>query len=137
MIVVEKCNDNEPQIKVPIFKKFRDKRKAKKGSWRIPEKTLLIVALLATCNSEESPEIFCNAEIKPSGFLVNSIAVASAKNSLFLETASCINLPKIGANIKNINPIIPVITPPIIPAKTVISIFLKFLYIFMSLFFYL
>ncbi len=30
MIVVEKCNDNEPQIKVPIFKKFRDKRKAKK-----------------------------------------------------------------------------------------------------------
>lgn len=30
MIVVEKCNDNEPQIKVPILKKFRDKRKAKK-----------------------------------------------------------------------------------------------------------
>ncbi|MBQ7115469.1 MAG: O-antigen ligase family protein [Clostridia bacterium] len=30
MIVVEKSNDHEPQIKVPIFKKFRDKRKAKK-----------------------------------------------------------------------------------------------------------
>ena len=30
MIVVEKCNDTEPQIKVPILKKFRDKRKAKK-----------------------------------------------------------------------------------------------------------
>ena len=30
MIVVEKCNDTEPQIKVPIFKKFRNKRKNKK-----------------------------------------------------------------------------------------------------------
>jgi hypothetical protein len=30
MIVVEKCNDTEPQIKVPILKKFREKRKAKK-----------------------------------------------------------------------------------------------------------
>ncbi len=30
MIVVEKCNDTEPQIKVPIFQKFREKRKAKK-----------------------------------------------------------------------------------------------------------
>jgi len=30
MIVVEKCNDNEPQIKVPILKKFREKQKAKK-----------------------------------------------------------------------------------------------------------
>ena len=28
--LVEKCNDTEPQIKVPILKKFRDKRKAKK-----------------------------------------------------------------------------------------------------------
>ena len=31
MIVVEKCNDTEPQIKVPILKKFREKRKAKKA----------------------------------------------------------------------------------------------------------
>ncbi len=30
MIVVEKCNDTEPQIKVPILKKFREKRKQKK-----------------------------------------------------------------------------------------------------------
>lgn len=30
MIVVEKCNDTEPQIKVPILKKFRNKRKNKK-----------------------------------------------------------------------------------------------------------
>lgn len=30
MIVVEKCDDGEPQIKVPIFKKFRERRKNKK-----------------------------------------------------------------------------------------------------------
>lgn len=30
MIVIEKCNDHEPQIKVSIFKKFREKRKLKK-----------------------------------------------------------------------------------------------------------
>ena len=30
LIVVEKSNDTEPQVKVPIFKKFREKRKAKK-----------------------------------------------------------------------------------------------------------
>lgn len=29
-IVIEKCNDHEPQIKVSIFKKFREKRKFKK-----------------------------------------------------------------------------------------------------------
>jgi hypothetical protein len=30
MIVVEKCDDGEEQVKIPILKKFRDKRKAKK-----------------------------------------------------------------------------------------------------------
>lgn len=32
LIVVEKCNDTEPQVKVPILKKFREKRKAKKAA---------------------------------------------------------------------------------------------------------
>ena len=45
------------------------------------------------------------ADIKPSGFLVNWTAVLSAKNSLFLDKASCINEPNIGDNIKNIKPI--------------------------------
>jgi hypothetical protein len=30
MIVVEKCDDGEEQVKIPNLKKFRDKRKAKK-----------------------------------------------------------------------------------------------------------
>jgi hypothetical protein len=30
MIVVEKCDDGEAQEKIPILKKFRDKRKIKK-----------------------------------------------------------------------------------------------------------
>ena len=41
------------------------------------------VALLATFNSLGSPEIFNRAEINPSGFLVNSTAVASAKTLFF------------------------------------------------------
>jgi len=49
------------------------------------------VALFATFSSLPSLDILVSAEINPSGFLVNSIAVASAKNSLFLESASCIN----------------------------------------------
>ncbi len=46
------------------------------------------VALLAVFSSFGSLDIFCKAEINPSGFLVNSTAVASAKNSLLLDTAS-------------------------------------------------
>ncbi|MNT71850.1 hypothetical protein D3C72_2103850 [compost metagenome] len=60
--------------------------------------------MLAECNWLESASNFCKADINPSGFLVNSIAVASAKNSLFLDIASCINCPKIGARIKNTKP---------------------------------
>ena len=63
------------------------------------------VALLATFNWFGSPEILIRAEINASGFLVNSIAVASARNSLFLEIASYINCPNIGAKIRKINPI--------------------------------
>jgi hypothetical protein len=44
-----------------------------------------------TFNSTSCFEIFSNAFIKPSGFLVNKTLPASAKNSLFLEIASCIN----------------------------------------------
>ena len=75
------------------------------------------VALLATFNSLGSLEIFCKAEIRPSGFLVNSIAVASAKNSLFLEIASCISFPKIGERIKNIRPIIINIALPLLSSS--------------------
>ncbi len=62
------------------------------------------VDLFAECNSFGSPDIFCNAEIRPSGFLVNFADVASARNSLRLDTANCINLPNIGASIRNIKP---------------------------------
>lgn len=62
------------------------------------------VDLFAECSSFGSLDIFCKAEINPSGFLVNLTEVASARNSLRLETASCISLPKIGASIKNIKP---------------------------------
>ena len=62
--------------------------------------------MLAVFNSSGSAEIFSNADINPSGFLVSSTAEASAKYSLLLESASFIRLPKIGAKIKQINPII-------------------------------
>ena len=32
MIIVEKCDDGEEQVKIPILKKFRDKREAKKNA---------------------------------------------------------------------------------------------------------
>ena len=45
---------------------------------------ILAVAELAVSNSLGSFSNFSKAEIKPSGLRVNSTAVASAKNSLFL-----------------------------------------------------
>lgn len=44
---------------------------------------MFAVALLAVSNWFGSFSSFSRAEIKPSGFLVNSTAVASAKNSPF------------------------------------------------------
>lgn len=44
-----------------------------------------------------SPLTFCNAWISPSGFRVNSIALASAKYSLFLDKANWIAVAIIGA----------------------------------------
>ena len=46
------------------------------------------VALLATSSASLSLAIFSRADARPSGYLVNNAPDASAKNSLFLETAN-------------------------------------------------
>ena len=46
------------------------------------------VALFAASRSSLSFAIFCKAEAKPSGYLVKRAPDASAKNSLFRETAN-------------------------------------------------
>ena len=46
---------------------------------------IFAVAELALFSSLGSFSSFCNADINPSGLRVNSIAVLSARNSLFLE----------------------------------------------------
>ena len=63
------------------------------------------VDLFACSNGSGSDEIFLNALINPSGFLVNSTADESAKYSLFLESASCKSVANIGESIRNIIPI--------------------------------
>ena len=45
---------------------------------------ILAVAEFAYCNSLESSSSFWNADINPTGLLVNSIALLSAKNYHFL-----------------------------------------------------
>src|SRR3989344_8547545 len=50
-------------------------------------------------------EIFSKALANPSGYLVSKAPEASAKNSRFLEMASCIKVVAIGAKIESTTPI--------------------------------
>ena len=54
------------------------------------EEIIIACRLVLTPGITSLPEIFCNAEINASGFLVNSIAPASAMNSRALEMANLI-----------------------------------------------
>ena len=68
----------------------------------------VLAFLIGICASD----IFSSAEARPSGYLVRSAPEASAKNSLFLEIASCISLAKIGESIIKIIPITIIIPFP-------------------------
>src|SRR3989339_1794539 len=58
-----------------------------------------LVASFVTFIGVRSEEIFSKALAKPSGYLVNKAPSASAKNSRFLEIASCTKVAAIGATI--------------------------------------
>ena len=73
---------------------------------------------MAVFNTSVSSDIFFNALIKPSLFRVISTADASAKYSLFLEIASCINLANIGAKIIKTRPIIIKIAFPLLSSSS-------------------
>ena len=54
------------------------------------------------CTTVVSRASTSSAERKPAGFLVKETAVASASDSLFLETAALRSVAAIGASIKGI-----------------------------------
>ena len=62
------------------------------------------MALFATSKTSLSLEIFSSARARPSGYLVRSAPDASARNSLLLETASCMRLAINGVRMARIMP---------------------------------